>query len=230
MSLPPLCNLFAAHHPDPAALSALEEKLRAGGEFAEVWRPAPGWVAAAAPLPHGDPDSPAVREAGLAFAEGREKIATALSGDASTRFRQVADLAARNPERLATLRGDFGFICFEADGAAMVVRSCGGLAPFYLAAVGDWRVVSTRLGDHARCPAREPEIDRLVAALWASSIPTSPDRRTFLQGVSMVGRSEFARLAPGRPITYGRYWDPRPERVEAPTPARAQEHAQRLRQ
>ena len=229
MSLPPLCNLFAAHHPDPAVLNSIEEKLRAGGEFAEVWRPAPGWIAAAAPLPDGLPDGEPVRENRLAFAEGRDRITAGLSGDPSGRFRQVAELVETAPERLASLPGDFGFIRFQPDGVATVVRSCGGLAPFYLRVTGDAVSISTRLGDHARYLREECSIDPLVAAVWASSIPSFPDRRTFLRGVSILDRGGYARLVPGRPICYGVYWDPRPERVEPPTPARALEHTQRLR-
>ena len=124
MTLPPLANLFAVRDEDPVSLAAFEADLRASGEFTEVWRPAAGWVAAAAPLPRGEPDGRDVRAAGLAFAEGRDVV--------GNDFGAVADLADQNPDRLATLPGDFGFMRFRPDGEATVVRSCGGLVPFYL--------------------------------------------------------------------------------------------------
>jgi hypothetical protein len=51
MPLPPFANLFAVHDADPARLDAILRDLQRSAEFAEVWRPAPGWVAAVAPLP-----------------------------------------------------------------------------------------------------------------------------------------------------------------------------------
>src|SRR5437899_12604628 len=102
MTLPPLANLFAAHDPDPLRLADLAADLEASGEFAAVWRPAPGWVAAAAPLPGGPADQFEGRHGALAFAEGRERD------------------------------GDAGFMQFDPDGVATVTRSCGGLGPFYL--------------------------------------------------------------------------------------------------
>src|SRR5207245_312912 len=70
--LPPLANLFAAHDPDPLRLADLAAELEASGEFVAVWRPAPGWVAAAAPLPGGPADQFEGRDSALAVAEGRE--------------------------------------------------------------------------------------------------------------------------------------------------------------
>src|SRR5439155_25628263 len=99
MTLPPLANLFAAHDPDPLRLADLAADLEASGEFAAVWRPAPGWVAAAAPLPGGPADQFEARHSPLAFVEGREGA------------------------------GDAGFIRFDPDGVASVTRSCGGLVP-----------------------------------------------------------------------------------------------------
>src|SRR5713226_8730559 len=115
MSLPPLANLFAARDPDPIALETLAADLATSGEFAEVWRPAPGWVAAAAPLPYGPTDGDTARPHGLAFAEGRDVVGRP--------FVEVAELANRAPKRLAVLQGDFGLISFGPDGAATVVRS-----------------------------------------------------------------------------------------------------------
>src|SRR5881396_631447 len=97
MTLPPLANLFAVHDEDSAALDAVAADLATSGEYAEVWHPAPGWVAATAPL-----------------------------------------------------SGDFGFVRFRPDGAATVVRSAGGLVPFYLSRAGSRVAIGTRLGDFVR--------------------------------------------------------------------------------
>jgi asparagine synthase (glutamine-hydrolysing) len=222
MTLPPLANLFAVHDDDPLSLAAIAADLQAGGEFAEVWRPAAGWVAAAAPLPRGEPDDRSVRAAGLAFAEGRDVV--------GKEFGAMGELVDGAPERLATLRGDFGFIRFRPHGGATVVRSCGGLVPFYLLSHPSQRTaVATRLGDFVRYLPNEPQLDALSNAIWTMGHIFFPDGRTFLRGVTILDRGSFARLEPARPIATGRYWDPRPERLPRPTPARAREHADRLR-
>src|SRR2546425_2291008 len=156
MSLPPLANLFAAREPDQMALEALAADLATSGEFAEVWRPAPGWVAAAAPLPHGEADGESARRHGLAFAEGRDVVGRPCAA--------VAELADTTPERLAWLAGDFGFIRFSPDGGATVVRSCGGLVPFYLWRSDSRVAVGTRLGGFVRVLPDEPRLDPLVDA------------------------------------------------------------------
>ena len=70
LTRPPLANLFAIHDPDPAAVDETMRDLERGGEFARVWRPAPGWVAAVAPLPGPSPGDDLARPHQLAFAEG----------------------------------------------------------------------------------------------------------------------------------------------------------------
>jgi len=226
---PPLANLFAVYDPDPAAREALRLDLQGSGEFAEVWCPAPGWVAASAPLPGGEPDGRAVREQGLAFAEGRDRLEEGFRHTLDERFREIAELADLKPERLASLPGDFGFIRFRPAGGATVVRSCGGLVPFYLWQSGKRLAISTQLGNFVRYLPEEPRLNPLVNATWASGWDLFPDRQTPLQGVSILGRGCFAQVEAGRPITWGRYWQPRPERLTPPTPARVQEHAERLR-
>ncbi|MGH7567651.1 MAG: asparagine synthase-related protein [Gemmatimonadales bacterium] len=222
LTRPPLANLFAAHSPDPAWLDDLAGALERSGEFAEVWRPDPTWVAAAAPLPRSPPDGAEARRLGLAFAEGRDVI-----GPPS----EAARLADADPDRLAALPGDFGFIRFRPRGRATVVRSCGGLVPFYLCgggADGRW-AVATRLGYLVRFLPDEPRLDPLVNAIWTSGYGVFADGRTFLEGVAILDRGCHARLEAGRPAALGRYWDPRPARLTPPSPARAHAHAHRLR-
>lgn len=229
MSLPPLANLFAVHRADPASLDEITADLEAAGEFAQVWRPARGWVAASAPLPYGPPDSAAEREAGFAFAEGRDRVVTGDPCAEMHTLGKVAELADRASERLGSLAGDFAFIRFRPDGEGTVVRSCGGLVPLYLWQSGQNVAVSTRLGDLVRYLPEEPRIDPLVNAVWTTGYCFFPDQRTFLSGVSVLDRGHAAVLSPHRPIELHRYWRPRVQRVPRPTPARTAEHALRLR-
>lgn len=199
MSRPPLANLFAARDDDPAALSALAADLATSGEFSTVWCPAPGWVVAAAPLPGGPADQFEGRHSTLAFAEGRDG------------------------------HGDAGFIRFDPDGVATIIRSCGGLVPFYLWQSDSRVAAATRLGDFVRFLPDEPRVDPLVNAVWTTGHGFFPDGRTFLAGVRVLGRGRRARVRPGRLIETEQYWDPRPRSLPRPTPARIRDHAERLR-
>jgi len=106
MPLPPLSNLFALHDPDPAALAAFERDLQSSGEFAQLWRPAPGWVCAIAPLPQGIPDDAAldglIQQHGLAFAEGRERLVDDQPHPEEA-VRRLLELADHRPDNLASL-------------------------------------------------------------------------------------------------------------------------------
>jgi len=222
VTLPALANLFAVCDENPLRADALQHKLQHSGEFAAVWRPAPGWVAAAAPLPGSVPDGAQVRGLGFAFAEGRDLVECQLE--------HAAQLAAGAPQRLASLPGDFGFIHFQADGSATVVRSCGGLVPFYLWQDGGRAAVATRLGDLVCYILHQPRLDPLVNAVWASGWGLFPDGRTFLEGVAALERGSFAQTGPHRAVSTQRYWSPRVEAVPLPNVARQQEHAERLRE
>jgi len=187
-------------------------------------------VAAAAPLPDSVPDDAAhnglVQQHGLAFAEGRDLLVDDQS-DPIDALRRVVELADHRPADLDSLPGDFGFIRFRADGEATVVRSCGGLAPFYLKAAGERCAIGTRLGDFVRYLPDEPRLDPLVNAIWASSGIMFPEGRTFLDGVTLLARGHFACLD-GK-VQTGRYWDPRPKHSPYPTREQEREHADRLR-
>jgi asparagine synthetase B (glutamine-hydrolysing) len=229
MSLPPLANLFAVHRDDPSVLAAIAADLETSGEFAHVWRPAPGWVAATAPLPGGEPDSAAVRASGFAFAEGRDLVEGPWPAARSERLADAAERADVAPERLASIPGDFGFVRFRRDGGATVVRSCGGLAPFYLWQSGRDLAVSTRLGDLVRYLPEEPRLDPLVNAAWTMGYAVFLNRRTFLTDVTILDRGRAALLQPGRTATFQQYWHPRVKRLERPSAARTAEHASQLR-
>ncbi len=229
MMRPPLSNLFAVYDADPAALDEMMPELRRSGEFAEVWRPAPGWVAAAAPLPGSLPDDDLARRHRLAFAEGRDVLLERSGNDPVARLREIAELADLHPDRLSSLPGDFGFIRFRPNGGATIVRSCGGLVPFYFKQSGERCAIGTRLGDFVRYLPDEPRLDPLVNAIWASSWGILPDGRTFLDGVTILGRGHFARRGKTGRMQVGRYWNPRPKQIPYPTPALARGHAERLR-
>lgn len=228
MTRPPLANIFAFHDADPSSLEATARDLESSGEFKQVWRPAPGWVAAAAPLPDSEPDNARVRESGLAFAEGRDRVTAGTLGSRGI-YEDIAKRTDASPEGLAALPGDFGFVRFRPGGEATVVRSCGGLVPFYLWQSGERRAVATRLGDFVRYLPDEPCIDPLVNAVWTTGHAFFPDGRTFLAGVRILDRGGFARLERGGACGLGRYWNPRPKRLTRPTPERIREHAERLR-
>lgn len=225
--LAPLANLYAFASPDPGTVEDMAAHLEACARYSRVWRPHPQWVAASAPLGDCYPDDEEVAGAGLAFAEGRDRLVPP-----GTRRRERLERLARRIERdaaLATLGGDFGFVRFAGDGTARVVRSCGGLVPFYLWAGREGVAVSTLLTDHARLLPGEVAIDPLVHAVWTSGWGRSPDDRTFLSGVSLLPRGHVATLSPHGVRSRSHYWDPVPDRLWRPTPARQREHAARLR-
>jgi asparagine synthetase B (glutamine-hydrolysing) len=224
LTFPPLANLFAVADRDPQVLDRLEERLAATGEFGRVWRPAPGWLAAAAPLPGSGPDPAPVAERGFAFTEGRDRLERAGDPGWAERLEELCDGSLG---RLAELPGDFGFVRFKKDGAALAVRSAGGRVPLYLQRrEGGGIVIGTLLNYFPRFIDGRFRPDPLVNASWARALTTNfIGGRTFVEGVSIVPRGSHTALAHDRPPRTGRYWDPRPD--EAPQPSLA--HARELR-
>jgi asparagine synthetase B (glutamine-hydrolysing) len=216
-----LANLFALGTTDPACLDAVAADLEGSNEFAKVWRPAAGWVASAAPLPNWDQQEPPL--GGLAFAE---HPASDTTGAWNFSLETLDEWLDRSPERLASLPGDFGFIRFLPNASAFVVRSCGGLVPFYILEGPMYVAVSTRLGDLARFVPDEPELDLLVNAAWCGGSFVFPDDRTFLAGASILGRGHWTQIDGAQRQRSGRYWNPRQRRLGKP---RRREHAEELR-
>jgi len=221
-----MANLFAVADPDPGVLDRIEERLAGSGEFDVVWRPAPGWLVAQATMPDSEADRERVRSLGFAFAEGRDRL---QGGHGLDSLKRVAKLSDRSPHRLAELPGDFGFLRFQPDGAALAVRSCGGLVPVYLRPRGDRGfAVGTLLNYFPRFLPERLFPDPLVNATWVRIYPAAfIDDRTFVDGVSILPRGSYAELVPGRAPRIGRYWDPRPDDGEGPQPS--PEHAPELR-
>jgi asparagine synthetase B (glutamine-hydrolysing) len=222
--LRPMANVFALADRHPAFLERIEERLRASAEFADVWRPAPGWVAAAAPLPESEPDGEEIRRRGFAFVEGRDRLD---GGPMLGWLDRVSELADRSPGSLNQLPGDFGFVRFRADGSALAVRSCGGLAPVYVYPRPSGIAVGTLLNYFTRFLPDRFALDPLTNATWGQW-PSLIDGRTFLDGVSILPRGAHARVEPGRPPIVDTYWDPRPP--EGNDPTASPEHAIRLRE
>ena len=219
MSLRPLANLLAVATPDPGELGAVRERVEASGAFDSPWSPAPGLLVAISRLPGSSPDGEPVRAAGLALAQGRDELSASGRG-----WEEVGRLVAERPESLDGLPGDFGLMHFLPSGQATVVRSAAGLVPFYVAGEGERWTVATTLAHLLRFHTGDLELDPLVNAILTSGYDASPDRRTFVAGVRLLGRGEYVRLGSGRAV-FGRWWDPR--RGGEPRPAA--DHAERLR-
>ena len=192
MSRPPLANLVAVRSPDPEELRRSRDAMSEDAGLDQPWGPAPGWVTASSRFHGSSPDGEGVRNAGLAFAQGRDEIER--SGMASY---EVARLVAERPGSIESLPGDFGLIRFGQDGQATVVRSAGGLVPFYVA--GERGALDRRDDPRPHDPLRPGDLrlDPLINAIWASGYDAAPDRRTFLAGVQVLGRGEYASLGDG---------------------------------
>jgi len=225
MALPPFADLFAFADPDNRLVDRVEHTLMSCGEFDTVWRPAPGWVAARAPLPGTPPDPSPAQAAGLAFAQGIDAVLPERGGaDATARF---AELAQHHPDRLAEGPGDFTFLHLRPNGSCTAVRACNGLVPLHVYADDRRRVISTRAGYLFRFVPDLPPRDDLVYAMWSSGIVTFPDDRSFVQGFRMVPRGHAAVVEPDGPARFVPYWDPRPDKLDPPS--LLPEHAAELR-
>jgi asparagine synthetase B (glutamine-hydrolysing) len=226
LTLPPLANLFAVYDRDPQLLDSLERDLTAAPDLDRVWRPAPGWIAASAPLPGSDQDPEPVVTQGFSFMEGRDRLER---GGELGWLEPLADLCDSSPDRLGELPGDFAFVRFRPDGSALAVRSAGGKVPLYLQQRhGGGLAIGTLLNYFPRFLPGALRPDPLVNASWARALTsTFIDGRTFVDGVSILPRGSYAELSPERAPRPGLYWDPRPAAGEEPEPS--PEHARELR-
>ena len=222
----PMADLFAVADREPEALDRIEERLANAGDFAVVWRPTPGWVAAWAPLPESSPEREEVRAGGFAFIEGRDRLEHPSDPGWLERVRELAD---RSPHRLHELPGDFGFIRFRPDGSALAVRSCGGWVPLYLHRGERGRLaIGTRLNYFPRLLPTRFLPDPLVNASWDRTPLRFIDGRTFVAGVTILPRGSYTEVGADRAPQTDRYWDPRPEVGDEPEPS--PEHPRQLRE
>ncbi len=205
MPLPPLANLIAICEPDPAAAGLVAERMMAGGEFEEIWRPHERWVVGTKRFPDSEPEGSEARQAGLVFAEGRDLFEAARHS-----FAELAECSREAPKELSRFPGDFGFLRIDRDGAAFAARSCAGLAPFYFWTGEGRAAIATSLAWLVRWAVPDPRPDALVGALWATGWAWFPDDRSPLRGVSVLPRGSFVSFLPDGVFERGTWWDPRP--------------------
>jgi asparagine synthetase B (glutamine-hydrolysing) len=178
-------------------------------------------------LPLSEPDPATATQAGLFFAEGRDRVDTWLRGRGRDRdYRQVISLVSESPERMKEIPGDFGFALLRADGAT-IVRSVAGLVPWYVHHSSELLAVSTHMvGFHRVLPGMA--IDHLVAAASIDG-GTCPDRRTMLAGVSSLPTGHVASIDRDGRQRLVEYWGPPPTPRQYPGRAKFRDHAQELR-
>lgn len=220
MALPHLANVLAVSFADERRSAPFVERLRAGGMFDRVWRPAAGWVAASVALPGGPAPVP---EDSVAFTEGMERVIEA----GERPLRRLDEALERGGCGLVELPGDYGLLRWDSGGELTVVRSCGGLVPCYYTSSETLRAVATRLDLLVRFGLVEVRLDPLVNAIWMAGFSVFPDNRSFLADVRVLPRGHVLRWRGTRP-RISCYWDPRPDALR-PEPGQQAEHARRLR-
>ena len=225
--LPSLANLFAFYDGDPDSRRRVREAMSLSGDFERIASPYEGWVVGWARLPESEPLDRELSRFHLAFAEGRDSIAD-RRGTEPVEMAHLAQTTTDKPQELARFAGDFGFVHFRPRGRATVVRSCGGLAPFYFWRGGERTAISTLYTWLVRFLPLKLELDPLPNAIWAMGHPAFPGGRTFLMGVSIVPRGHAVSLGEGAPKV-ARYWDPRPDELPKRNREAEREHAERLR-
>ncbi len=163
-------------------------------------------------LPRSVPDGDELRQAGLAFAEGRETVTG----------RSPTDLA------LSSLPGNVGFVQAEQD-RLVVVRSGPGIVPWYVWQDGERVLVTTTFTEMVRMLPVAPALDPFVCGLWAGLHAAFPDGRSFLRGVTAIPPGHTAEVRPGRPVRCHLWWDPWPEELPWPTGAGRADRVERFR-
>lgn len=210
-------NLFAFSSPDPETRRRVSERVRGHPAFSWVGEPGPGWVAGLAPLP---PRPPIPVAHGLVVAQDTRGVFD------QRRRESLLQLIDVHPEDLHRLPGDFSFLRCRTDGSATVARAVGGSQPLFLWRSGDSAAVSTCLSYLLRFVDASFEPDLLVLASHASGCSVFPNRRTAIEGVSILARGHYATI--GRDTNVGRYWSP-PETEARWTRATFAEHAREFR-
>ena len=206
MSLPPLADVYALVGASPDECLRQMHRLQQLG-YRVTASTRPGALLAERPLPHSAALPSVVLEAGFAFAQGaRQTLGDSLSPAGLDHLKALC----RQPEALAErLSGDFGFVQLDAlSGALLIVRSCGGLVPFYVWTHKGVTVVSTRSHELARVGGWRGEPDPLATALAINSYSVFPDHRAHLKGVHALEIGEACRVSPTGDLQWIRYWHP----------------------
>jgi len=213
-----LTNAFFLWSRDSETRGGVARRVAHSQRFRSVTMPAPGWLAATAPVTAEGPSSAVDATPGGVFLEG-----------APAQRRAMIGLALRDPSKLERYPGDFAFAAFAREGPATFVRSCGGLVPLYWWSGDDCVAVATRLEDLVRFGRVPARIDPLTCALWAGGCGTFPDDRAPVAGVSVLPRGCALIVAASGRCRVVRYWDPTPPRLAGPTKTSMDAHAARLR-
>jgi asparagine synthetase B (glutamine-hydrolysing) len=229
--LPSLANIFGYYDPDPDRRQRVREAAEVSGELERLASPHEGWIVGWKCLPDSNPFGRELTSYGLAFAEGRDRLAgdNAAGGKQAATWERLANTVTSAPAELARFSGDFSFVHFRPRGQASLVRSCGGLAPFYFWQDGGRKAVTTFYTWFVRFLPCQFELDPLPSAIWAMGHAIFPDNRTFLKGVSIVPRGHCVTLGGSDTFSITEYWDPRPARLPRITRHSQREHADCLR-
>lgn len=143
---------------------------------------------------------------GVAFVEARHR--RVRTDQAAADLDRLSTAVAGAPGSLAARAGDFGFLWFDPDGSALVVRSCAGRVPLDVWSDGDSVAVAALQRDLVRLLPGALSIDALSHATWATRCCFTPDDRTFVANARLLPEGHCARVAPGPPARFVRYWDP----------------------
>ncbi len=223
MSLPYLANLFALRSSDPEFLHQQKQILRAS--FSQVVQPHPLWLVAIQPLPRSEEKPPLPQ--GLFFVEGIERFSKVF--EEQEKVRGFFQKLKHSPHQLGRYPGDFGFLWISPEGEVRVVRSVGGLVPWYFVEGPRFMAFATRLEYLVRFLPFQWTLDPLPHAMWAMGWTGFPNRRTFFRGVRILERGSFLALSPEGKKREGRYWTPPRFQVHFPNRRERWEHAEELR-
>lgn len=120
----------------------------------------------------------------------------------------LSELRDRPLETLRRIKGSFTFVLVdEREGTCELFNSRGGVSPFYYALDGDRFLFSTSLAALAHGLDAAPRVDpTALAELVVFNYPLA--RRTFYEGVSLLGPGEEVSVGPAG-LAVRRWWDAR---------------------
>lgn len=188
----PLGNVFFFRSQDPAARHRVAQRLRESPGIS--LHTGDDWVLGVECLPGPPMPVRKIRGAWIVVAEGGDLISD----------EDLRRWMAGQEEELAWLTGDAAFLVITEN--TVVVRSCGGLVPWYTSFETDRDVVSTRIAYLWRF-LDEVRIDRLVFAALSVDGSTMPDRRSPVEGFRALEAGHLEHAQRGR-VRRVDYWRP----------------------